>query len=203
MMRHYEEAKKAFLERFEKFEMIIEKDDGVFRHLRFRDPKEMHGWFNITTAPDMLVVRGDYGTYVFSRVYDMFNFFRGTGGTDPGYVASKAIAQPVEGARACSVFDQRKLKEQVAEAFGYYLDYEHYDKSEEVKEDYTEELYDFLDELDSWEALYEADGTEMCDSGFMFRCYDFSPEVLSYSYLWSYFAVVYGIERYFKNVEKQ
>lgn len=203
MMRHYEEAKKAFLERFEKFEMTIEKDDGVFRHLRFRDPEEMHGWFNITTAPDMLIVRGDYGTYVFSRVYDMFNFFRGTGGTDPGYCASKAIAQPLDGVRACSGFSQHKLKEQVTEAFETYLDYEHGDKPEEVKDDYREELYDFLDEIDSWSSFYSADGTELYNSEFLFSSYHYSPEVLSYSYLWSYFAVVKGIERYFEYVEKQ
>lgn len=66
--------------------MTVLHDDGLYRHLRFqqevwRPPllkplKSGCYWFDLITAPDMLVFRGDGDSFVFHRDTDMFAFFR-------------------------------------------------------------------------------------------------------------------------------
>lgn len=55
--------------------MHIDRNDGVNRHIRFRKPGCSAYWFDLVTVPGILMINGDMGTYVFSRVHDMFEFF--------------------------------------------------------------------------------------------------------------------------------
>ena len=57
-------------------QMAILRDDGVNRHLRFRQPNTNIFMFEIITWPGYLCYSGDMGCYVFSRIDDMFEFFR-------------------------------------------------------------------------------------------------------------------------------
>jgi hypothetical protein len=76
--------------------MEVALDQGLYRHLRFRNPGTGLFWYEIITTPGQLTVRGDMGTYVFSRVNDMFGFFQSNGGRiNPGYWAEKVEAQDV------------------------------------------------------------------------------------------------------------
>lgn len=52
------------------------RDDGVYRHIRFRRPDSMSMHFDLITWPGYLCYCGDMGTFVFSRLDDMFEFFR-------------------------------------------------------------------------------------------------------------------------------
>ena len=54
--------------------MQVIQDNGVFRHIRMAKPGTMNMHFNITTTPGYLIYTGDMGSFVFSRVHDMFNF---------------------------------------------------------------------------------------------------------------------------------
>ena len=69
-----------FRETFErdigKHEMQIIRDDGVFRHVRFKRPDTICMYFDLITWPGCLCYTGDMGTYVFQRLEDMFVFFR-------------------------------------------------------------------------------------------------------------------------------
>jgi hypothetical protein len=56
--------------------MTVLRDDGVYRHLRFRKPDSSDMYFDLITWPGYLCYTGDMGTYVFSRLTDMFQFFR-------------------------------------------------------------------------------------------------------------------------------
>lgn len=67
----------------------IIKDDGVHRHL-YCSSGSLTQHFNVVTFPSYLVYTGDMGTFVFQRIEDMFELFRGA--TDMGYVASKVEA---------------------------------------------------------------------------------------------------------------
>lgn len=77
-------------ERFERdvaeHHMTVLHEDGVYRHVRFsrQDTSCMH--FDLITYPGYLVYSGDMGCYVFSRLRDMFEFFRTDRlyGKDPG-----------------------------------------------------------------------------------------------------------------------
>lgn len=78
--------------------MTILQDDGVYRLIRMSKPQSSAYRFNITTFPGYLVFTGDMGSYVFSRVYDMFEFHRidwnsGTPTIDYRYWAQKCEAQ--------------------------------------------------------------------------------------------------------------
>lgn len=73
-------------------EMTIVQDSGLFRHVQFRQPTHVAYWFDITTWPGFLCISGDMGCYVFSRIQDMFEFFRGKGAISYGYWAEKLQA---------------------------------------------------------------------------------------------------------------
>lgn len=75
-MRHPTE--ESFLKDVSKHVMTVVRDDGVHRHLRFKQPESSNMFFDIVTYPHFLVYSGDMGCYVFSRINDMFEFFRGS-----------------------------------------------------------------------------------------------------------------------------
>lgn len=67
----------SFLKDVRNHEMTIISDDGdVCRHIQFKRPSTSNYYFNVTTWNGYLCISGDMGTYVFSRLYDMFQFFR-------------------------------------------------------------------------------------------------------------------------------
>ena len=57
-------------------QLIIVRDDGIHRHLRFQRPGSYCMHFDLITWPGYLCYTGDMGTYVFKRLEDMFQFFR-------------------------------------------------------------------------------------------------------------------------------
>jgi hypothetical protein len=65
-----------FLQDVAEHQMIIIRDDGVNRHIRFKRPDTSCYHFDLITWPGCLCYTGDMGTFVFSRVRDMFEFFR-------------------------------------------------------------------------------------------------------------------------------
>jgi hypothetical protein len=72
--------------------VTVLRDDGLYRHLRC-SAGSYHMQFEIITWPGYLCYCGDMGSYVFSRLPDMFRFFRGrTAMVDRGYLAEKVIA---------------------------------------------------------------------------------------------------------------
>lgn len=58
-------------------QLTVIKDDGLYRHLRLSRPKSSTYRFDIITWPGYLAVAGDMGEWVFTRLDDMFEFFRG------------------------------------------------------------------------------------------------------------------------------
>ena len=86
-------------------QMTILRDDGVYRHLRFRRPGTSCYGFDIVTWPGHLAISGDMGAAVFTRLPDMFEFFRTAekhhaehGGLfiNSGYWAEKCVANDGE-----------------------------------------------------------------------------------------------------------
>lgn len=69
-------------------EMIVVRNDGLHRHLTFKSPRTYNNHFHITTWPGYLAISGDIGCYVFARLPDMFQFFRGNG-INPSYWGEK------------------------------------------------------------------------------------------------------------------
>lgn len=67
--------KSYFLKTVKTHKMHILKDDGVYRHIRFKKPDSSDRYFDLVTWPGHLSFSGDMGCYVFSRLEDMFKFF--------------------------------------------------------------------------------------------------------------------------------
>jgi hypothetical protein len=101
-------------------EMTVLHDDGLYRHVRFMNPKSSGYWFDLLTVPGMLVFCGDGDSFVFRRIPDMFAFFRGkVGRIDPHYWSEKLAADP----GSVMAYDQdlfeQQVKEHVADAIRY------------------------------------------------------------------------------------
>lgn len=91
-----------FLKEVDQHVMEVIRDDGLYRHIRFRHPGTMCMHFDLITWPGYLCYCGDMGTYVFWRLDDMFAFFRTDRepahrhnrklGINPGYWSEKLRA---------------------------------------------------------------------------------------------------------------
>lgn len=72
-----EKALARFLADVKDHRLTVIHEDGVHRHLRFQKPGTMCMHFDLITWPGYLCYTGDMGTYVFTRIHDMLEFFRG------------------------------------------------------------------------------------------------------------------------------
>lgn len=177
--------------------MTVLRDDGVYRHVRFRRPDTNCYWFDLVTWPGSLAITGDLGDYVFSRTPDMFSFFASTpvGSINPGYWAEKLRAPRPEAARTYSVESYRAhvlrwLADQQddlppAAAAGL---------MRAVNEDLLSAVDDGTaqDEQDAHRLLrdFEHNGIEIGDS-WEWDLREFDP-----TFLWCCWAIADGIQRY-------
>lgn len=128
------ENQSRALERFRvdtsQHRMEVLLDNGIYRHLRFKRPGSYAFSFDVVTWPGYLAISGDMGDSMFSRLCDMFEFFRWKADGDesgqlrinPGYWAEKCVAN--DG-------DKRELRADLFEAlvkqrFDEFID-EHHD----------------------------------------------------------------------------
>lgn len=56
--------------------MTIERNEGVDRRVTFRRPGTRCMSFELVTWPGILAYTGDMGSFMFTRLHDMFEFFR-------------------------------------------------------------------------------------------------------------------------------
>lgn len=69
-------TEQSFLKDVADHHMTVLRDDGVYRHVRFAKPGTYNMQFDLVTWPGYLSYSGDMGCFVFSRLQDMFEFFR-------------------------------------------------------------------------------------------------------------------------------
>lgn len=191
------------------------RDDGVHRHIRFRRPGTMCMHFDLITWPGYLCYTGDMGTYVFSRLEDMFQFFRTDAnsawlkrnglalGINPSYWGEKLQAHDKgDGFRK---FSESKFNRNVME---YLVNWMRDNRDRTTKED-RRELWDSV-----IGSVISADGDS---GGYRKQCaaHDFSHEVntdvgyfefrnvwernceeYSYCFMWCCYALAWGIGVY-------
>lgn len=78
---------KDFLEDIKNHTMTILMDNDEYRHVVFSNNGSAVYKFSLITWPGYLCITGDMGCYVFSRLRDMFEFFR----TDQGKNLERSI----------------------------------------------------------------------------------------------------------------
>lgn len=111
--------KNKFMDDVKDHEIQIIRDEGTHRHIRFKKPDTNSMYFDLITWPGHLCFSGDMGTNVFSRIDDMFEFFRSGPelSINAWYWSEKLLA--VDGNRLKSgvtEFDKEEFKKVINEA---------------------------------------------------------------------------------------
>lgn len=135
-MKNNAQAKKYLDDR--DYQMKIVLDQGVHRHLEFKHNNSSDGHFNITTWPGHLCISGDMGSYVFSRVHDMVDFFSGDY-VNPQYWEEKVQSQSKFGS-GCKEFNFDTFHKSVKESLTELLSDEYDEKTREEAKDYLDSL---------------------------------------------------------------
>jgi len=216
----------SFLEDVATHEMQVLRDDGVYRHVRFKRPGTGCMHFDLITWPGYLCYCGDMGTFVFTRLLDMFEFFR----TDReharrrgdrrlfvnhGYWAEKLVA--VDSQRRCGSameYSAEKLRAYVNETRLEWIrdarrsDWLSQKERRHLWEEVDHEVLSRIDD-DGEEAAYIAmrDFRWIPKRGHCAPEYEFTDlgeiefKQYTHSFQWCCFALSWGIEQYDRAAE--
>jgi len=111
---YHPEALRRFNGDVDEHEMTVLLDQGLYRHLRFKEPGTGMYYFDVITSPGLLTIRGDMGTYVFAREEDMFPWFNGSY-VNASYWAEKLQAIDKQG--GVKEFNEALFRQRVIEDF--------------------------------------------------------------------------------------
>lgn len=197
------------LEQFQKdtanHTMTVLHDDGLYRHLQFSNGGRAAYHFNITTWPGYLCISGDMGCYTFSRVRDMFNFFRDdrvSFGINPHYWQEKIQAGAgIPDRRLTMEWDPDAFKQAVVRRYKEWLESQGTLPEPEIGElirfEIRNEVFSNAEfEESACMAVQNFDDSD-CPGLFddMLECtidwYRFQ-----FHYLWCCYAIVWGIAQY-------
>lgn len=192
--RRHELTEAEFLKDVAKHKMTIVRDDGLFRSIRLEQPKSNNLWFDITTWPGFLCISGDAGCYVFTRLRDMFEFFRGSGSPSKGSLEINPDywSQKVEAIDRCS-----GLKEYCAETFRENVrDWlNSYEASNSLRKVVEAEVISRADDGEH-EAVKAAMNFEFEGEYPMQDFYEYSYKEFTHRFLWSCYAIAWAIQCY-------
>jgi hypothetical protein len=195
-------TEESFLKNVANHEMQVILDDGIHRHIRFKNPKDSTQWFELVTWPDYLAYVGDMGSYTFSRLKDMFEFFRtapkGETGLhiNPSYWGEKLEA--VERHNGYHQFAPDKVREQIEEKVVEWV--EEYGFGKEEVESLREELSDHICYDDGLSEAYSSVGSfhiEIAGHDLRFEdIFEWVWEDFTGRYIWCCYALAWGIKKY-------
>jgi hypothetical protein len=192
-------TEERFLKEVEQHQMTVLRDDGVNRHIRFRKPGTGNMGFDLITWPGYLCYTGDMGTYVFSRLRDMFEFFRTDrehqrkdGRTlfiNRGYWAEKV--QAVDKSSGLLEYSADKFREVVSELL------DGMDASAALREAVEDEVLCAADE--GGQAAHDAASGFKFEGKHVFRDFwEYSLDIYTFRFVWCCYALAWGIEQYDK-----
>ena len=184
--------KEQFNEDIKTHKMRIFHDDGIYRHLNFKGDSGSH-FFDIITWPGSLTIHGDMGTYVFSRIEDMFSFFCGND-IDLSYWAEKCVSESVYG-DGVEVYSEEKFRKYVNDYVEEYL--ESYDWDDEKKNNLREAVrVEVLCHHDNEYGAYR-DIVDFSHGHFNFHDFwESSLKEYTPYFIWCLHAIVYAIKEY-------
>lgn len=198
-------TKETFINDVKNHKLTIVKDDGVYRHIIMQEPGTSNLMYEIITYPGGLTYTGDMGTFVFSRVEDMFRFFRRDDlSINYGYWSEKCLSGKTY------EYSDDEVVEYVKEEFKEYKEraweneaFDEEEDKEEIEEFNTkmEEIYDDIEYnvlnkdnvLSAIQDYYDSYKTEMFYE-IPYNCFD----VPTYRGIWALYAIVHAISEYDK-----
>lgn len=210
------ELEQEFLRDVAEHTVHVFRDEGVYRHIRFGRERSSIFHFHLITWPGHLCYTGDMGTFVFSRVTDMFQFFRMDEhdlnrnphglSINPGYWSEKILAADGMRRRGGSTeFSYEKFRNVINK---YRIQWikeacrnSSMDKAErrELWEEVQDEILDRLDEGEH--ALHTAarDFSFRSEQGKVYYfedLWDHNFEEYTCTFMWCCFALAWGIKKY-------
>lgn len=188
---------KDFMKWVEKFEMKVLKDDGVYRHLAFRNPKKFSGSFDIVTWPGHLSFSGDMGDYTFERHYDMFTFFRRNKaedtGINPGYWSEKL--QAIDKRCGYKEFSREVFESKLKHDFDTYWEFDNESQRNRAWKEIKSELLDrFESEESSLNAAYNYE-CELTGQTFI-NFWEYDLNEYTFHFIWCCRAIPWAINEY-------
>lgn len=201
-------SQERFLNDVANHEMEIIRDDGAYRHIRFKRPGDSAFYFDLHTWPGYLCFTGDMETFVFSRLNDMFDFFRtdqryakpGEIRINRGYWAEKLLATP---RRGHTEFDDDKFRKVVND---YRRNMVRRARELGIRREDRRELWDEVDSqvlsetdngehramIAAYEFMHDIDG-----HGFQFEdLFEHNFERYTFHFTWACYAIAWGIQQY-------
>jgi hypothetical protein len=167
--------------------MTVLHDDGLYRHLRFQ-PRHSFYWFELITVPGSLTFRGDGESFVFARVEDMFEFFRGQR-VNPMYWAEKVTS----GRETLTEYDEAKFVEMVEYEFASHHEFNR--NTSGLARAIISEVLD--DEVIGFEQTARDAVDQFKHDGFRFYdTWEWSLRSYSWWFLWALHGIVWGIAQY-------
>jgi hypothetical protein len=199
---------EGFLRDVANHEMTICLDTNLYRHLRFAQPQNSNMWFELMNWPGVLTIHGDMGTWTFSRVQDMFTFFRADNlRINAGYWSEKLQHGTYGGSEGAKVWSDDLFKERLREQLTNYYSLEGEDLAT-----VTEALENEVLNQDNKYDLLIAARDFSCDLRKDIRIpqlahrdrdrFQFDPCELpdgkeyAYHFIWCLYAIVWGIQQY-------
>lgn len=204
-------AADHFADDVREHELTIIKDDGVHRHIRMRQPGTYNMSYDIITWPGYLAYVGDMGDFLFSRIEDMFEFFRSPDGrVNYGYWAEKCEAEDKR--LGLERFDEDAARDAVRRKARSYADEaglgraEYRQLLEDAKDqiDYSDE-HAFFQSVDAFEfRRFESDefgggrGRLTHRDTVFVEMWDYNLKTYTYHFEWCCHAIVHAINAYDK-----
>ena len=200
-------TEERFLNDVSSHEMHILHEDGVYRHIRFKKPNTSCYHFDLITYPGYLVYSGDMGCYVFSRLNDMFEFFRADKRNrdglyiNTGYWAEKL--QAVNGNRNSAdamEFDEDAFRKVINEYRVRWV--REYCLDKQQRRDLWDDIEDsVMSRIDDGEhaaclATYEFSHKTGGDTFQFDDFFEHNFKRYTFSFIWCCYAIAFGVKKY-------
>lgn len=194
-------TKEAFLKSVENHKLTsISADDKetFIRHLRFRG-ESFNCWFDLITWSNCLCINGDHGCHVFSRVTDMFTFFRSKNNDlaiNPDYWAEKVRSESSFG-NGVKEFSVETFRNNVKREFRSYCESESNKKNiKPAWNQVRDQLFGYDTECECMDAVFsfKSDYQYLDFNDF----WEYDNKEYTYHFIWCLYAIVWGIMQYDK-----
>lgn len=180
--------KEDFLERVKDHKVEVLKDDGVYRHLLCKNDS-VFDHFEIITSPGYLFYTGDMGSFTFTRVNDMFTFFRRDELViNTGYWGQKCVAGEIR------EYSFESFKDSVK----HYFESTFPEETEESKEEWSR-IEDYILDTDAREheyAAYQAVNNYHDPHNVFQDFWESTNTVKTFRFVWCCYALVWAIQQY-------
>ena len=206
-------TEQRFLTDAAQHEMTIIRDDGVHRHIQFKRPGTRCYQFDLITWPGYLCYTGDMGTYVFTRLRDMFEFFRTdrnymrlkdgkTLAINPGYWGEKLEA--IDKCDGFKEFSEEKFKRAVMEYLVRWIRENYSDTDKDERRELWDEVMSQVIDADDDNGGHRKqaavhDFTHHVNQALDFEFVDFWEHDLtdySFRFMWCCYALAWGVQKY-------